>query len=61
MNITKIIIFGTYLITWLSKASADGKVTVPEILQLVQHGLELSGLDLEIEIPALTSSVQDSV
>lgn len=47
----KAIQIGMFILTWLTRASADGKITMPEILQLVDGAIGLSGLKVDIDVP----------
>lgn len=50
MNWLKIISFGSFLFGWLQRASADGKITWQECIELVQEAAEFFGLDIEIDL-----------
>lgn len=47
----KWISIGMFVLTWLTRASADGKITMPEIIQLVEGCIGLSGLKVRIDVP----------
>ena len=48
----KAIQIGMFILTWLTRASADGRITMAEILQLVEGAIAMSGLAVDIEVPA---------
>ncbi len=47
----KAIQIGMFILSWLARASADGKITMPEILQLVDGAIGMSGLKVDIDVP----------
>lgn len=55
MNWMKAFSAGSMALAWFTKASADGKITAPEVVELVESMLRVFGLriDLPDELIAL--------
>ena len=51
MNWWKAVSIGTYILGWLTKASADGRITVDEVIELVEGAIRTAGLDVQIDVP----------
>ena len=50
MKWLKMLGFASYLLGWLSRASADGVITKEEIAELVQEALEQFHLEIPVRI-----------
>lgn len=50
MNLLKIISFATLFTSWLDSASADGKITAQEVIDLLLKAIKESGIDLYLDI-----------
>lgn len=44
----KIVSAGSMMFAWFSRASADGKITSDEVLELLSHVLEIFELDIAL-------------
>ena len=51
MNFWRAMALGGYLLGWFERAARDGRITVPEVLELVQHLILETGLNIEIDVP----------
>lgn len=49
MNWWKAIGFGSYVLAWITRASADGKITQEEIIELVKQAITVFEIDVEID------------
>lgn len=56
MNYWKAVEFAMFLLGWYTRASRDGVITQAEIVEVVEQGIELFDIDVEIDVPAMPNA-----
>lgn len=57
MKFWTILQVGGYVLGWLERAARDGKITMPELVELLTNVASIVGLKFELEVPAPPESL----
>lgn len=58
MKFWRLLSAASYIFGWFTKAAADGKLTLPEIIEAITHLADMLGFEVEIEAGEFAGTVR---